>query len=302
MLMLLCSAWLPYRHSVNVLVLGRWPDLASTWLHHVVKVRLRLLHLLKIRRGSLSNTAILIFLLLLLLEMLLLVLLSDELTQLLVPHLDLIQLHLMSIRLGLHLLLFFPCSCNFSCASIDCGLDAEAFLGETLLTCIVEIQRSAICRGSAFHPTRDFDVGQDLPDTDLELLLFCSQLIQLFNQLDVFLENTIVFLCVLPCFLHKLLLQSFHVVLNLRTLRIVLLVNIRSPSVINSLIQHPCAIKTNNSFLELFMRQAWFEKHLLYIISKLPLSVLLSQNFGLHLTGTFGETFLSHSEIIYNQD
>ena len=54
----------------------------------------------------------------LLLELLLLVLLIDQLSQLLVPQLDLVQLHLMSIRLSFHLLLFFPGCSNLSCACI----------------------------------------------------------------------------------------------------------------------------------------------------------------------------------------
>ena len=50
------------------------------------------------------------------------------------------------------------------------------------------------------------------------------------------------------------------------------------------------------------MSQTWLEKHLLYVVSKFLHCILLTQYFAFHLAGTFGETFLSHPEIIDNKD
>ena len=174
--LLLIGARLSDRHTVDVLVLRRWSDI-SMQVHrlpaaiirwHDVKVG----NMLLLRR---SNT-VRFTLFVLLLELLLLVLLGDQLTQLLVSQLDLVQLHLMSVRLSFHLLLFFPSCSNFSCACIYSGLNTESFLGEALLACIVKVHRSAICLRT-FHPTCNFNVGKDLSNTDFKLLLLCSQLI-----------------------------------------------------------------------------------------------------------------------------
>lgn len=127
------------------------------------------------------------------------------------------------------------------------------------------------------------DVGQDLSDADLELLLLGSQLVQFFDKLHIFLEYAIVLLSVLSRFFHQLFLQCFDIVLNLSALCVVNLVNVRRSGVVHSLIEHPSAIKSHNSFLELLVRQIRLEEHLLDVVSKLLHRVLLPLDFAFHL-------------------
>ena len=127
------------------------------------------------------------------------------------------------------------------------------------------------------------DVGQDLSDADLELLLLGSQLVQFFDKLHILLEYAIVLLSVLSRFFHQLFLQCFDIVLNLSALCVVNLVNVRRSGVVYSLIKHPSAIKAHNSFLELLVRQIRLEEHLLDVVSKLLHRVLLPLDFAFHL-------------------
>ena len=159
-------------HTVHVLVLRRYlllwiEGFVGLWLHHELLLFLDLLLILAVLNELLCK--------------LLLVLLRDKLAQLLIAKQNIVQFLLVPVCLSFHLLLLFPSCSDFSCACIDCRLDTRPLLGEALLACIVEVDRSAVGASSSFHTTCLLDVGHDLSDADLELLFLRSQLVQFFD-------------------------------------------------------------------------------------------------------------------------
>ena len=96
-------------------------------------------------------------------------------------------------------------------------------------------------------------VFDDLSDSNLKLLLLGSQLVKLFDQLDILLEDPSILLSMLFGFFGQFLLQSCHVSLDLCSLLIVNLINIRCSRLIHSFIQDPCPVQADDSFFELFV-------------------------------------------------
>ena len=170
-------------------------------------------------------------------ELVLLPLLNQQF-DLLVARLDLLQLDLIATSFLFKLLLFSVDFVDISCARVDCRLHSVGFLRERLLAPLTAMEVDRCVRAARPHTlaVHELDVLCDFFDTDSQLLLLCTQLVQLLNQLDVLLEDALVLLGVLLCFFLELLLKGLDTVLDLGALLAVNLVNIGSASIVDALV------------------------------------------------------------------
>lgn len=152
------------------------------------------------------------------------------------------------------------------------------------------------------HTTSRLNVCIDLTDADLILLLFGAELVKLFDELNVLIENASLLLSVLFSLLRQLHLQCGYTVLDLLSLLGVHLIHICSVWVIDLIAKHPQSVKSDNALLELFVCQTVLEEHLLAVVLELSHFLILLRNRDLHLAERLRKTFLAHSQVIHNQD
>ena len=100
----------------------------------------------------------------------------------------------------------------------------------------------------------------------------------------------------------ELLLESFHIVFNLGALLVIDLVNVGGSRVADPLIQHPCSVQTHHALLELLVRDLVLEQLLLDVVLEVFNHAILPHDLVLHLIGCLGQTFLSHSQIVHDQN
>jgi hypothetical protein len=122
-----------------------------------------------------------------LLSELVLALLLDHLSDLLVASLDVPELNLVSAGILFKLLLFTACLTDISGAGVDSRLDSQALLSKWLLAAVtaMEVDRCVGSTGAHALTLYLFDASSDLANSNPQLLLLCSELIQLLDQLHI---------------------------------------------------------------------------------------------------------------------
>ena len=100
----------------------------------------------------------------------------------------------------------------------------------------------------------------------------------------------------------ELSLEGLDFFLDLRSLLVVDLVNVRCACVNDLLVKDPGAVKTYNSLFKVLVGQVVFEKHLLDVILEALHFSVLAVNLCFHNVESLGQTLLSHPEIIDNED
>lgn len=131
---------------------------------------------------------------------------------------------------------------------------------------VLEVVVAGVCHGATPTTSSSLHIGENHSHPNFQFLLLALQLVQLFDELDVFFQDPLVLLSMLLCLFQEFVSQGPHIVLDLTSLLVVNLVNVSRASVVHSLIEYPRPVEPHHAFLQLFVTQVVLKKHLLDVV------------------------------------